>query len=732
MAAPGSGILRSTPSAYLGSSLLPVGILAVVAMMVLPLPLALLDTFFVFNILLSLLVLMVSLYSYRPLDFSSFPSVLLIATVLRLALNVASTRIVLTSGHEGGAAAGQVIEAFGNFVIAGNFAVGIVVFIILVIINLVVITKGAGRVSEVSARFTLDAMPGKQMAIDADLNAGLLTPEQARARRAEVSEEADFYGAMDGASKFVKGDAIAGILILLANIIGGIAIGTSQHGLALGDAAQTYVLLSIGDGLVAQIPSLLLSIATAVIVTRVASTNDMADHIGSQIGLHRAWVPVAGVLAIMGIVPGMPNTLFLLAASAAGGVAWVTRRQLSEEAEATDRALPSRGKPASAGALPPPQKAATATGADGEPEAGIRPEDVTDYAPITIQIGLGLIPLIEESSGGGLVSRITGIRRDASRAMGFVIPGVRIRDDMALPTNSYRIRIRQATVAEDTVYPDRKLALPGEGSVQKLRGIEVKDPSFGMDAVWIRPPQQNEAEADDHVVVEPDSVIATHLSQMLYAHAAELLGSDDVQDLLDNLERSAPTLLSSVIPNLVPLHVLTAVLRALLRERMPVADLPSILEELAAVGGKTSDPAELAEHVRPALAPQLLEQVAPLKENLPVITLAPELEELLTRSHHDKVGLVVDQGLSRQILGEITAAQENAAARGRQSILVVSGALRRSFSAFLRSHGSDGIVLGIHELPENRQVEIIASIGAHVGVPASAQSTPGTQSPPAE
>ena len=705
---------------YLGSSLLPLGILAVVAMMVLPLPLALLDTFFVFNILLSLLVLMVALYSYRPLDFSSFPSVLLIATVLRLALNVASTRIVLTSGHEGSTAAGRVIEAFGNFVIAGNFAVGLVVFVILVIINLVVITKGAGRVSEVSARFTLDAMPGKQMAIDADLNAGLLTPEQARARRAEVGEEADFYGAMDGASKFVKGDAVAGILILLANIIGGIAIGTSQHGLAIGAAAQTYVLLSIGDGLVAQIPSLLLSIATAVIVTRVASTNDMADHIGSQIGLHRAWVPVAAVLAIIGLIPGMPNMLFLLAAGCAAGVAWFTRGQLESGA---DRASNS----GSAGALPPRAAALPAPGGSKDSrqdtdtlDAGIRPEDVTDYAPITIQIGLGLIPLIEEASGGGLVSRITGIRRDASKAMGFVIPGVRIRDDMSLPANTYRISIRQAAVAEDTVYPDRKLALPGGSTARRLRGIEVKEPSFGMDAVWIQPHQQTDAEADDYVVVEPDSVIATHLSQMLYAHAGELIGADDVQDLLDNLERTAPTLLSSVIPNLVPLHVLTAVLRALLRERMPVADLPRILEDLAALAGRITDPADLAEHLRPALAPQLLQQLAPLKARLPLITVSPALEELLNRSQHETAGLVVDHGLARQIMSEINAAQEALAAKGKQGVVVVAAALRRSVAAFVRSHGGDAIVMAGTELPDNRSVEITASIGTRA--PAQTES----------
>lgn len=696
----------------LGASLLPVGILAIVAMMVLPLPLALLDIFFVFNILLSLLVLMVSLYSFRPLDFSSFPSVLLIATVLRLALNVASTRIVLTDGHEGSGAAGKVIEAFGNFVIAGNFAVGLVVFLILVIINIVVITKGAGRVSEVSARFTLDAMPGKQMAIDADLNAGLLTPEQARARRAEVGEEADFYGAMDGASKFVKGDAVAGILILVANILGGIIIGTSQHGLSIGQAAETYVLLSIGDGLVAQIPSLLLSIATAVIVTRVASTQDMAGHIGTQIGLHRAWLPVAAVMAIMGLIPGMPNLLFLLAALAAGGVAWATRKQL---APGDTAAAPALGQPARRAALPSPG----ATGASGSQQAAgsntsgaITAEDVTDYAPITIQIGFGLIPLIEESAGGALVSRITGIRREVSTAMGFVIPGVRIRDDMGLPANAYRIRIRQAIVAEDTAYPDRKLALPGGSTIRKLRGIEVKDPSFGMDAVWIQSHQQTEAEADDYVVVEPASVIATHLSQMLYTHAADLIGADDVQGLLDNLERSAPTLVESVVPKLVPLHVLTAVLRALLRERMPIADLPRILEDLAGMSARITEPHDMAEALRAALAPQLLQQIAPLKDSLHLITLAPDLEDLLTRSQHDTAGLIVEQGLTRQILSQLNEAQEALAAQGRQAIVVVSAALRRGFAAFLRTHSVDAVVMAVSELPDNRRVEIAASIGS--------------------
>ncbi len=704
-------------SGNIAGATLPIGILAVVAMMVLPLPLALLDLFFVFNILLALLVLMVSLHSYRPLDFSSFPSVLLIATVLRLALNVASTRIVLTDGHNGPGAAGKVIEAFGNFVIAGNFAVGLVVFIILMIINLVVITKGAGRVSEVSARFTLDALPGKQMAIDADMNAGIMTPEQARARRAEVAEEADFYGAMDGASKFVKGDAVAGILILVANILGGIIIGTAQHGLGLGEAAQTYVLLSIGDGLVAQIPSLLLSIATAVIVTRVASTHDMAGHIGTQITLTRAWIPVAIVMGILGLIPGMPNLLFLIAALGAGGIAYWAQRRDKREAGTADSPEKLTGQGNTRAALPSPSQGAGAQSGQKKPDDGvITAQDVTDYAPITLQIGFGLIPLIDETEGGSLVSRITGIRRDVSKAMGFVIPGVRIRDDMTLPANSYRIRIRQAVAAEDTVYPDRKLALPGNRTTRKLRGIEAKDPSFGMDAIWILPHQEAEAQADDYVVVEPDSVVATHLSQVLYAHASELLGADDVQGLLDNLERSAPTLVESVVPKLVPLHTLTGVLRALLSDRMPVADLPRILEELAAQSGRFgTDVTKMAEALRPMLAPQLLQQIAPLKEALPLVVLSPELEEMLMRANREDSGLIVEQGLAEKIVGGINNSMEALAGQGRQGLVVVSGGLRRAFATFLRSHGSEAIVLGVNELPENRRIEIVGTLGNNTG-----------------
>lgn len=692
-----------------GGLALPAGILIIVAMMVLPLPVILLDAFFVFNILLSLLILMVAMHSYRPLDFSSFPSLLLIATVLRLALNVASTRIVLSEGHTGDAAAGQVIKAFGDFVIAGNFLVGIFVFSILVIINLIVITKGAGRVSEVSARFTLDAMPGKQMAIDADLNAGILTPEEARTRRKEITEEADFYGAMDGASKFVKGDAVAGILILAINIIGGIIIGTTQHALAISQAAETYILLSIGDGLVAQIPSLLLSIATAIIVTRVSSTHDMASHIGQQINLARAWIPVAGVLLIIGLVPGMPNFMFLLAALAAGGAAFFAIQLEKQMASAT---LDADGQPVSDA---------------GEPiqPGTITADEVTDYSAISIQIGYGLIGMIEAGNESALVGCITSIRRDVSKAMGFVVPGVRIRDDLSLAPNTYRIRIGQAIVAEDIVYPDRKLALAGAGSTRKLKGIDVKEPSFQMDATWIQLHQQAEAEADDYVVVEPDSVIATHLSQILYKHAADLISPDDIQTLLNNLQKTAPTLVDSVIPKLITLTTLTSVLRYLLADRIPISDMRKILEELSDMSTQNLSNQDMAENLRPALMPLLIQQLAPLNQTLALVTLAPELEQLLLRSRQQNPNdpLVLDNSLAQTILQSLTQLGEDLAPAGRQPIVVVSAPLRRPFTAYLRAHASDVVVLSIHELPDNRPIEVVASLGGQNALPNAQEET---------
>ena len=673
---------------------LPLGILAVVAMMVLPLPAFLLDLFFVTNILVSLLVLMVAMHTYRPLDFSSFPSLLLIATVLRLALNVASTRVVLADGHTGSDAAGKIIEAFGKFIIASNYAVGIFVFVILVIINLVVITRGAGRVSEVSARFTLDAMPGKQMAIDADLNAGILDAKEATEKREEIAKEADFYGAMDGASKFVKGDAVAGILILAINIIGGLIIGITQHDLAFEEAAETYILLSIGDGLVAQIPSLLLAIATAIIVTRVSSTQDMAEHIGKQINLSRAWLPVSGVLFLIGIVPGMPNTLFLVAGAISGIIGYLAmnlkNNEISEDEENSNDTL------------------------DDENSGGgeIDLEEVTDYSPVSIQLGYGLVEMVDDNSGGPLISRITGIRREVSKLLGFVVPPVRIKDDLSLSANQYRIRIGQTIVGEDVIYPDSLLCIAGEDVSVKISGHEVKDPSFGMDAIWIKSNQKSEAESKGYIVITPESVLATHLSQILNKFAGQLIGQDDVQVLLNNLSKTAPNLVESVVPKLVPLHNLTGILRELLSERVPVSDLRSILESLASISNRNLSIVETAEALRPTLAGLLIQQISPLNQPLPVITLEAELEQMLIKMSRQsgEEGLVLDNELAQNLLTKISETNQKLSNEGKSAALVVSPAIRRQFSAIVRQHVEDMIVLAFTELPDNRKINVVASI----------------------
>ena len=673
--------------------LMPVGILVLVAMMVLPLPVFLLDTFFILNIVTSLLILMVALHTHRPLDFSSFPSLLLIATVLRLGLNVASTRVVLGEGHTGPDAAGKMIEAFGAFVIAGNYAVGIFVFVILVIINLVVITRGAGRISEVSARFTLDAMPGKQMAIDADLNAGVLDNEEAKKRRADIAAEADFYGAMDGASKFVKGDAIAAILILIINIVGGLIIGLSQHDLPVGIAAENYILLSIGDGLVAQIPSLMLAIATAIIVTRVSSAQDMAEHIGDQINLSRAWFPVSGVLLLLGLIPGMPGELFLPAA-VIGGYLGYRAMQFERTTSETD-----------------------AAGMDENLLESDRPEqvsldDIVDNAPVSLQLGYGLIDLVGAEETGPLIPRITGIRRQVSRSLGFVLPAVRVRDDLNLSANRYRIRIGQKIVGEDQVFTDKLLAIPGDDVRIKIEGIDVRDPSFGMEAVWIDTHQQTDAETKGYVVVTPESVIATHLSQMLYKYADELIGQDDVQNLIDNLGESAPQLVHSVVPKLVPLHQLTGILRTLLSERMPISDLRQILENLAELSNRKLSITETAEALRPALASLQIQQIAPLNTPLPVITLSPDMEQMMISMvrQNGEGELILENNFAAQLLTNLARVNDDMTAENKQAVVVVSPVIRRPLSEIVRQHIDDIIILSFNELPDGRKVDVVATI----------------------
>ena len=523
---------------------------------------------------------MVALHTQRPLDFSSFPNLLLIATVLRLGLNVASTRIVLKDGHTGPDAAGQVIEAFGEFIVSGNYAVGIFVFSILVIINLVVITKGAGRVSEVSARFTLDALPGKQMAIDADLNAGILTPEEAKDRRAEVAKEADFYGSMDGASKFVKGDAIAGILILVVNVVGGLIIGLLQHNLPIGQAAEAYILLAIGDGLVAQIPSLLLSIATAIIVTRVSSAHNMSEHITRQVNLSAAWFPTSLVILALGLVPGMPNKLFIFFAAIAAGLAYLSRRKEKlgpiedQEAQELD---------------------------DDETENDFDVQSVKDDAKISLNIGFGLVSLVSQSDENSLVPSITKLRKETSKRLGFVIPGVRIRDDIDLEPSQYQIKIGEKIVADDIVYYDKILAIPGDGVKLDLNGIKVQEPAFGVDAVWIEPELDKDAQSKGYVTIDPTSVLITHVGQILMNNAAELLGQDEVQELLDDLEQSQPNLVQTVIPKIVPLHQLTNILQSLLKEAVPISDLHVVISELAGLNIQKMSNDDISEAIRPKL-----------------------------------------------------------------------------------------------------------------------------------
>ena len=675
---------------------LPVAILMLMVMMVIPLPSFLLDIFFTTNILLSLLILMVSIHTFRPLDFSSFPTVLLFATILRLGLNVASTRIVLSAGHTGPDAAGKVIEAFGEFVIAGNYVVGIFVFAILIIINLVVITKGAGRLSEVSARFTLDAMPGKQMAIDADLNAGLLTSEEAKQRREDIAKEADFYGSMDGASKFVKGDAIAGILILLINIIGGLIIGIAQHNLPVSTAAENYIILSVGDGLVAQIPSLLLAIATAIIVTRVSTSQDLSKQIGSQIGVKQAWLPSACVLFLLGLIPGMPNTLFLLGSGLTFFVWWMLRKK-SEELDEDIRISDENNDIE-----------------DVKDENSISLSEIADNSAISMQLGYGLIQLVDDENEGPLIARITGVRKQISKELGFVIPQVRIRDDLTLEANHYRIRIGQEIVAEDKIFPQLLLAIPGDSAQTKIEGTDVKDPSFNMDATWIEPHQQARAENLGYMVVEPEAVIATHLNQILSKQASELLGQDDVQALLDNLSKTSPQLVSSAVPKLIPLNILTSILKSLLAEKMPISDLKRILEVLASQNIKNMSPIELAEAVRPTISGLLIQQIAPLNSPLPIITFSAELEQMIVNiaKQTGANGLILEANLIQKIVTAINNVIEKLQSENRKAVMITAPVIRRDLSHMLRQHIPTLDVLSFTELPDNKKIEVVANIGS--------------------
>ncbi|MES9898404.1 MAG: flagellar biosynthesis protein FlhA [Sedimenticola sp.] len=673
----------------------PVILIMMLAMIVVPMPPLALDVFFSFNIALSLVVLLVVLYTIKPLEFSVFPSLLLVATLLRLALNVASTRVVLLEGHQGGDAAGKVIEAFGAFVIGGNYAVGLVVFAILVIINFVVVTKGAGRVSEVSARFTLDAMPGKQMAIDADLNSGMINQDEAKMRREEVAQEADFYGAMDGASKFVRGDAIAGLLILFINILGGLSIGMLQHDLDLSTALRFYALLTIGDGLVAQIPSLLLSTSAAIIVTRVAATQDMGGQVVTQLlDNPKALGITSMVLGLMGIIPGMPNFAFLsLALLSGAGAWWIYQRN---EAEAV-----------AAAAAPPPIPEVPAE------QKELTWEDVQPVDIIGLEVGYRLIPLVDRNQGGQLMTRIKGVRKKLSQELGFLVQPVHIRDNLDLPPTAYRISLHGVAIAEAEIHPDRVLAINPGQVFGNLQGLATKDPAFGLDAVWIETAQRDHAQTLGYTVVDASTVVATHMSEILQSHAQELLGHEDVQQLMDALARSAPKLVEDLVPKILSLGQLLKILQNLLEENVPVRDIRTIAETLAEYGTQSQDLGVLTGYARVALSRSIVQQLVGSTEEIPVVVLDPSLEQILqqTLQPPEEGGVGFEPGLAEQLQRALveTASQQEMA--GQESILLVAAPLRSWMARFVK-HSVPGMhVLSYNEVPDNRQIKVVATVG---------------------
>ena len=668
-------------------------LMAVLGMLIIPMPPFALDLFFTFNIALSLVVILAVIMVARPIDFSVFPSVLLLATLLRLALNVASTRVVLLEGHTGSAAAGKVIESFGAFVIGGNFAVGIVVFAILVIINFVVVTKGAGRVSEVTARFTLDAMPGKQMAIDADLNAGLLTQDEARKRREEVRTEADFYGSMDGASKFVRGDAIAGILILFINILGGLAIGMLQHDLSFEQASTNYILLTVGDGLVAQIPSLLLSVAVAVIVTRISRSQHMGDQLRTQVFSNPAVLLLTGaVLALMGVIPGMPNLVFLsLAAGCIGGALWMQKQQ----------AEPAAAEPAEAAEAP----------VDKGPNE-LSWEDVSPMDIAGLELGYRLIPLVDKDQGGELIARITGVRKKLSTDLGFLVQSVHIRDNLELGPSQYRIRLLGDTVAEGEIMVNHELAINPGAARGELRGTATRDPAFGMEAVWIEAGQRDHAHSLGYTVVDASTVIATHLSQVVRQHAHELLGHEEVQQMLDRLAQTDPKLVESLVPKQLPLSVVVRVLQNLLREQVSIRSLRLIAEALAEQAPRTKDPEELLQGVRIALGRSIVQELIGMEDELPVLALDAELERILLDSvsgSQSSVGL--DPGLADRLQQDLTEYANMQEMKGQPAVLLVSPSIRSWFARFARRSAPGLKVLSYSEVPESKGVRLVASLG---------------------
>ncbi|MEP5765383.1 MAG: flagellar biosynthesis protein FlhA [Halieaceae bacterium] len=682
-------LVRKQALVGLGAPLL---IVLVLSMMVLPLPPLALDFLFTFNIALSLIVLFATVYTQRPLDFVLFPSLLLVATLLRLALNIASTRVVLLQGHTGTSAAGKVIEAFGEFVIGGSYAVGLVVFAILVIINFVVVTKGAGRISEVTARFTLDAMPGKQLAIDADMNAGLINQDEARTRRASVAREASFYGAMDGASKFVRGDAIAGILILLINVIGGFVIGVFQHNLSAGDAAHNYILLTIGDGLVAQIPSLMLSTAAALLVTRVSDSEDMGQQVMDQLlASPRALVVSGLVIGCLGLVPGMPNFVFLTLAGALIGSGYlIANRPAANLVEPEDVELEDE-VPAE--------------------ERELSWNDVRGIDIIGIEVGYRLIPMVDKNQGGELLARIRGVRKKLSQELGMLIQPVHIRDNFDLPPNGYRITLLDTPVGEGEVQPGSELAINPGQVFGELQGIATRDPAFGLDALWIEPASRDEAQTKGYTVVDCSTVVATHLNNLLRQHAAELLGHDEVQELLNRLAESAPKLVENLVPDIITLGVFLKVMQNLLQEGVPLRDMRSIAEALAEYGVEEKNADLLTGHVRAALARAICKNINGVEPEIRVVTLDPELERILLGYLKGEGSGGLEPHLVENMMQQVREQGQLQEGRGDSAVLLVAQDIRLWLARLLRP-GNQGLqVLAYSEIPANKQIKVVGTVG---------------------
>lgn len=672
----------------------PLLLVLMFSMMIVPLPPFALDLVFTFNIALALIIILVSIYTMRPLDFAVFPTVLLIATMLRLALNVASTRVVLLHGHTGTGAAGNVIESFGNFVVGGNYAVGFVVFAILVIINFVVVTKGAGRVSEVSARFTLDAMPGKQMAIDADLNSGLISQEDALQRREDISKEADFYGSMDGASKFVRGDAIAGILIIFINIIGGLAVGMGQHNLSFGVATQNYLLLSIGDGLVAQIPSLLLSTATAIIVTRVSASQNMGDTVVSQVfSDKRVWMVTAAIIGGMGLIPGMPNVVFLTIATICIIFSQLIKSDNGVEAQ-SDAEEETEDAPS-----------------DEDVELGWG--DMQNVDVIRLEVGYRLISLVDKEQQGELIGRIKGVRKKVSQELGFLLQPVHIRDNLDLPANNYRIVIQGVIEGEGEVYTERELAInPGNVS-GKLDGVATKDPAFEMEAVWIDPSQRDQAQTLGYTVVDPSTVIATHLSKILRENAHYFLGYEETKQLMDKLSERSPQLVEDLVPKTLPMSAVVKVMQNLLQEGVPIRDIRTIVETLAEAANTSQNTDALTAVVRIALRRAIVQEINGMRKDFSVFTLSPKLEQLLQKTIQEgpESYFSLEPTLAEKMQDSVRDLAQQQEAVGLPPVLLVSSILRVMLSKLFRTSVKNLHILSFDEIPENKRINIVASVG---------------------